>query len=58
MLDLILVTVCGGIAISSIFSSFYFIAKGMLCKQNQGKYMVTGAILMIISKIFEIMVLK
>ena len=44
MLDLILVATGGGIAISSLLSSVYFITKGMLCKQNQGKYMVTGAI--------------
>lgn len=58
MLDLILISVGGGVCILSLILGFYFVAKGLICKTNQGKYMSIAAISMTIYKFLEIIVLK
>ncbi|MBP3907967.1 MAG: hypothetical protein J6D33_03485 [Turicibacter sp.] len=58
MLDLIVIGFGGAISLSSLVLGTYFIYKGMLVKQNQGKCMLTGATLMIVSKVLELMILK
>ena len=58
MLDLILICVGGAISVSSLVLGTYFIYKGMLVKQNQGKCMLTGATFMLVSKFFELVILK